>query len=274
MKKVTAFIMVIIIVLSQTVYGLDSYNGTKSEIDVTNASNGYIKVRYLDETSKKLKVIIEKDLIQYTYDLNNDGDYDTYPLQLGDGKYKVRVFENITDNKYATKQTIYINVKLSEQLSPYLISSQLIEFSETSKAIKKAQELTEGLETDNEKFTAIYDYVISNIIYDTNKAKSVKSGYLPNIDDVFESNSGICFDYASLLAAMLRSVSLPTKLVTGYSSNVSTFHAWNEVYIDEQGWVILDPTIASAAKQSNSQRVIDYTNKLIDSKYYDKKFEY
>lgn len=274
MKKVTVFLVIIMIVLSQTVYGMELYKGSKSEIDVTNISNGYIKVRYLDETNKKLKVIIEKDSIQYTYDLNNDGDYDTYPLQLGDGKYKVRVFENITDNKYVTKQTIYINVKLSEQLSPYLISSQLVEFSETSEAIKKAQELTEGLETNYEKFNAIYDYVISNIIYDTNKAKNVKSGYLPSIDDVFESNSGICFDYASLLAAMLRSVSLPTKLVTGYSSNVSTFHAWNEVYIDELGWVILDPTIASAAKQSNSQRVIDYTNKLIDSKYYDKKFEY
>ena len=289
MKKIKILIisLIMIFTLSSVAYGADIYKSTKSEIDASNTSEGYIKVRYLNETTKKLKVIIEKDSVQYTYDLNNKGEYDTYPLQMGDGSYKVRVFENISETKYSTKQTTTINVKLNDQNAPYLISSQMINFTETSETVKKAKELSEGKTTDIEKVDAIYDYVISNIVYDNEKARTVKSGYLPSIDEILKINKGICYDYSSLMAAMLRSESIPTKLVTGYSSNLSAFHAWNEVYTKETGWIslnelyfdseqwkMMDSTIASSAKQSNSPRVMEYTNKLIDGKYYTKKFEY
>lgn len=285
--KIIIFSFIMIFALTTAAYGADIYKGTKSEIDASNAADGYVKVKYLNETTKKLKVIIEKDSMQYTYDLNNSGEYDTYPLQMGDGSYKIRVFENIGDNKYATKQTVTINVKLSDPNAPFLVSTQMVNFSDTSETVKKAHELVEGKETDIEKVDVIYDYVISNISYDNEKAKTVKSGYLPSIDEILKSNKGICFDYASVMAAMLRSEKIPVKLVTGYSSNLSAFHAWNEVYTKETGWIklnemyfdgekwkLMDSTVASSAKQSNSPRVMEYTNKLIDSRYYTKKFEY
>lgn len=289
MKKIRILIfsLIMIFALSATVYGADINKGSASEIDASNSADGYIKVRYLQETTKKLKVIIDKGSTQYTYDLNNKGNYDTYPLQMGDGSYKVRVFENIGDNKYATKQTVTINVKLKDQNVPYLVPNQMVNYSDTSETIKKAKELTEGKTTDIEKVDVIYDYIISNIVYDNEKARTVKSGYLPVIDEILKSNKGICFDYSAVMAAMLRSQSIPTKLVTGYSSNLSAFHAWNEVYTKETGWIVLnemyfdgeqwklmDSTVASSGKQSNSPRVMEYTNKLIDSKYYTKKFEY
>ncbi len=279
--------LIMIIAFSSAAYGEDLYKGSKSEIDVSDSADGYIKVRYLDETTKKLKVIIEKESEQYTYDLNNKGEYDTFPLQMGDGKYKIRVFENISSNKYATKQTISIDVKLSDPNAPYLVSNQMVNYSDDSDTAKKAEELTEGKATDIEKVDVIYDYVISNIVYDNDKAKTVKSGYLPVPDEILKSNKGICFDYSSVMAAMLRSQSIPTKLVTGYSSNLSAYHAWNEIYTEETGWItlnemyfdgehwkLMDSTVASTAKQSNSPRVIEQTNKLIDSKYYTKKYEY
>jgi len=285
--KIMIFLLIMIFALSSVAYGADIYKSAQSEIDASNAADGYIKVRYLNETTKKLKVIIEKDSEQYTYDLNSKGEYDTYPLQMGDGSYKVKIFENISENKYATKQTASINVKLKDQNAPYLISSQMVNFTDTSETVKKAQELTKGKTTDIEKIDAIYDYVISNIVYDNEKAKTVKSGYLPVVDEIFKSNKGICFDYSSVMAAMLRSESIPTKLVTGYSSNVSAYHAWNEVYTRETGWIalngfyfdgeqwkLMDSTIASSAKQSNNLKVLEHTNKSIDGKYYTKKFEY
>ncbi len=285
--KIIIFSFIMIFSLSTVVYGADIYKGAKSEIDASNSVDGYVKIKYLKETTKKLKVIIEKDSEQYTYDLNNKGEYDTYPLQMGDGSYKIRVFENISGNKYATKQTATIKVKLDDQNAPFLISSQMVNFTDTSETVKKAHELTEEKTTDIEKVDVIYDYVISNISYDNEKAKAVKSGYLPVVDEILNSNKGICFDYAAVMAAMLRSEKIPVKLVTGYSSNLSAFHAWNEVYTKETGWIVLnemyfdgekwklmDSTVASSAKQSNSPRVIEQTNKLIDSKYYTKNFEY
>lgn len=288
-KKITLITMILLFLVSFTLcYGADKiYKGTKSEIDASHTEEGYIKVRYLKETTKKLKVIIEKDKGKYTYDLNNKGEYDIYPLQMGDGKYKIRVFENISGNKYATKQTVTINVKLTDLKAPFLAPNQLVNYSDTAEAIKKAAELTEGMTDDLEKVSVIYDYIITNIKYDTEKAKTVKSGYLPVVDEILKSNKGICFDYASLMAAMLRSLDIPAKLVTGYSSKLSVFHAWNEVYTEETGWMklnemyfdgfewkLMDSTIASSGKQSNSPKVMEYTNKLIDSKYYQKQFEY
>ncbi len=287
-KKITSIIMIMLLASFTLVFGADNiYKSTKSEIDASKSEDGYIKIKYLKETTKKLKVIIEKGTEKYTYDLNNKGEYDTYPLQMGDGKYIVRVFENISDNKYATKQTQSINVKLKDANAPFLASNQLVDYTDSSETIQKAKELTEGKETDFEKIDVIYDYIISNITYDNEKAKTVKSGYLPSVDEILKSNKGICFDYASVMAAMLRSQDIPAKLVTGYSSNLNVFHAWNEVYTKETGWIklnemyfdgtkwkLMDSTIASSGKQSNSPRVMEYTNKLIDSKYYTKQFEY
>lgn len=288
-KNITFIMMIMIFIASFTLcYGADNiYKSTKSEIDASSSADGYIKIKYLKETTKKLKVIIEKGTDKYTYDLNNKGEYDTYPLQMGDGKYKVRVFENISGNKYAVKQTVTINVKLKDANAPFLTANQYVNYTDTSEAIKKAAELTNGKTDDFEKIDVIYDYIISNISYDNEKAKTVESGYLPSIDEILKSNKGICFDYASIMASMLRSQKIPAKLVTGYSSNLSVFHAWNEVYTDETGWIklnemyfdgnewkLMDSTIASSAKQSNSPRVMEYTNKLIDSKYYTKQFEY
>ena len=289
MKKTTAIILIFLFITSFALcYGTDKvYKETKSEIDASKTEDGYVKIKYLKETTKKLKVIIEKDSGKYTYDLNNKGEYDIYPLQMGDGKYKIRVFENLSGNKYATKQTVTVNVKLKGENAPFLAPNQLVNFEAASEAIKKASELTEGKTEDFEKIDAIYDYIISNIKYDTEKAGTVKSGYLPSVDDILKTNKGICFDYASLMAAMLRSQDIPAKLVTGYSTNLDVFHAWNEVYTEETGWIklnemyfdgfqwkLMDSTIASSGKQSNSPKVMEYTNKLIDSKFYLKQFEY
>lgn len=280
-------IMLFIASFSISYAAANVYKGTHSQIDASTSADGYIKVKYLNKTGKKLKVIIENGRGSYTYDLNNNGDEDIYPLQMGNGKYKIRVFENISGSKYAVKQTVTIDVKLNDANAPFLVANQYIDYTNTSETIKKAEELTQGKTDDFEKIDLIYDYIITNISYDTEKAKTVQSGYLPSLDEIFKSNKGICFDYASMMAAMLRSQEIPAKLVMGYSSNVSAYHAWNEVYTEETGWIklnemyfdgnewkLMDSTIASSAKQSNSPRLIDHTNKLIDSKYYTKQFEY
>lgn len=287
-KKIFIISCLLLLTFITTCLGASNlYKGSKSEIDASQSADGIIKVRYLKETNKKLKVIIEKDKTKYTYNLNNKGNFDTYPLQMGNGKYKITVYENIVGNKYSTKQTVNLDVKIENQNSPFLLSNQYVNYTDTSEVVKKAKELTEGKETDVEKLEAIYDYIISNIVYDTEKAKTVTSGYLPIVDDILNKKKGICFDYASIMAAMLRSQSIPAKLVTGYSTNLNVFHAWNEVYTEETGWIILnqmffdgkewklmDSTIASSAKQSKSPRIIEHTNKLIDKKYYTKQFEY
>ena len=63
----------------------------------------------------------------------------------------------------------------------------------------------------------IYNYVVNNFTYDKQQAATVKSGYLPVLDNVLAAKKGICFDYAGLMTGMLRSLGVPCKLVVGYA---------------------------------------------------------
>ena len=55
---------------------------------------------------------------------------------------------------------------------------------------------------------------------------------------------GICFDYASLAAAMLRSLGIPCKLITGYVGE-STYHAWNSFYLENEGWITAEIRVSA-----------------------------
>ena len=64
----------------------------------------------------------------------------------------------------------------------------------------------------------------------------------------FNTRMGICFDYASLYVSMCRAVGLKVRLVTGlgYSGSSWGDHAWNQVYVPEEGrWINVDPTFGT-----------------------------
>lgn len=113
---------------------------------------------------------------------------------------------------------------------------------------KKAKEITAGDKTDREKAKSIYNWVGSNIKYDYNKADMVmssdnvtNSGAIP----AFKEREGICFDYACLYVAMCRAVGLNVRMVMGEAYNGEEYisHAWNEVYLKNEGrWIKVDPT--------------------------------
>ena len=102
--------------------------------------------------------------------------------------------------------------------------------------MKKAAELTKDCKTDIEKVEEIYKFVIKSLTYDVDKANTVKSGYLPSVDAIVDLGKGICFDYAAVFAAMLRSQGIPAKLVTGFVKPDNAYHAWNEFYLKDKGW--------------------------------------
>ena len=105
-------------------------------------------------------------------------------------------------------------------------------FNSASAAVQKGAELSAGVTDQLGVVSAVYNYVVKNLTYDTAKASSVQSGYLPNVDLVLAQKKGICFDYAALMTAMLRSQDIPTKLVVGYTGNL--YHAWINVYLEGQ----------------------------------------
>lgn len=240
--------------------GSVTYGNGRATIDASNTSNGYVMIKYTGGQSR-IKIQIAKSTT-YTYDLNARNTYEVFPFTEGNGTYSIKIFENVSGNQYAQVMSQNISVSLVDEFAPFLTPNQYVNFSNGSAAVNKGAELAASAADEIGVVTNVYNYVINNITYDTAKAASVQSGYLPNVDQVLAQKTGICFDYAALMTAMLRSQDIPTKLVIGYSGGL--YHAWVNVYIDNIGWVdnfiyfdghnwsLMDPTFASSGGQSES----------------------
>lgn len=207
-----------------------------STIDASNSRLGYVMVAQ-SGVEQRLKVQIIKDDVKYNYDLNNDGTFEAYPLQLGDGSYTVRITQNKEGNSYFELFSAVIDVKLDSEFSPFLCPNQYVNYNGQSDAVKKSMDLCYYAESDIEKLAVVYQWIIEHVDYDMQKAETVQSGYLPVVDEILTEKKGICFDYAALLATMLRAQGIPTKLVVGTVSEDDLNHAWNEVYLKNMGWV-------------------------------------
>ena len=125
-------------------------------------------------------------------------------LGLGVSNRKVTVYQSVED-KYASVLSVSCTVNLVDEFAPFLRPNQYVNYAQSSTAVSKAAELTAGKTDPLKKVEAVYDYVVATLTYDKAKASSVKSGYLPDLEQVLQVKKGICFDYAALMTAMLRS---------------------------------------------------------------------
>ncbi len=210
-------------------------------------SIGLLRISYFNDSGKKLKleVIHGEDLIRYN--LNGEGGIEDFPLQYGDGEYTVRIMEQIEGDQYYAAEYTTFDVTLEEQSRVFLNSVQNVNWNYEMQPIHDVRYIVaDSLEETGEMLPActdnIYRYVVENIRYDSDKVFDLLYNYLPDIVETYTTNEGICYDYASLFAAMLRSIGIPAKLVKGYASYApDTYHAWNEVLLDGE-WITVDPT--------------------------------
>ena len=267
-------------ILMPSAPGTTTKKNDKAEIDYSNAKDGYVMIKYLKQTTKALRVQIKgPDGTAYTYTLKSDGSYETFPLSAGDGDYTVGVFEQVDGTKFSASNSATVTVKLADQNAPFIRPNQYVNYKTDSEVVKKAAELIKDAKTINDKIKNVYEYVVKNFTYDKDLAATVKAGYLPDVDAVLAKKKGICFDYAAVMTAMLRSQNIPTKLVVGYTGE--QYHAWINVYSTETGWInsviyfdgkswkLMDPTFASSAKESS-----DVMKYIGDGKNYTVKYLY
>lgn len=231
----------------------------RAVIDYSNTADGYVMVRFKEEITKRLKVQVKGPTTTYTYNITQN-EWETFPLSDGNGDYQVALYENAEGSKYALVQSVSVSVELEDEFAPFIRPNQYVDYADATETIQIAARLTAGKEEELDKVKAVYEYVITNIAYDKELAESVQSGYLPDLDKVLEKKKGICFDYAALMTGMLRSQSVPCKLVVGYAGEA--YHAWISVYTEKDGWLDnviyfdgttwkrMDPTFASSGSQS------------------------
>lgn len=226
-------------------------------IDYSNASQGYVMACYTGGGDKRVKVQVIKGGVTYSYNLNRNGTWETLPLQMGNGTYTLRVARQVSGNGYGILATGDVSVSLASALSPYLVPNQRVYYTAGSSVVAKSNALCSG-KSELEKIRAVYLYAAQNITYDSALASNPPSGYIPDPDRTLSSGKGICYDYAALVAAMLRVQGIATKLVMGYEvSSGGAYHAWNQIYVSGGGtitigisfsggsWNVIDATFAA-----------------------------
>jgi protein-glutamine gamma-glutamyltransferase len=115
-----------------------------------------------------------------------------------------------------------------------------------------AREIIEGSITEDNKARSIERYLRRNYGYTLQLLPATVPDPLANF--LFERRKGHCEYFASAMAVMLRTVGIPSRVVTGFASGVynpltgwqvvraSDAHSWVEAWIPGHGWTTYDPT--------------------------------
>ncbi|MEA3406352.1 MAG: transglutaminase family protein [Pseudomonadota bacterium] len=134
--------------------------------------------------------------------------------------------------------TITIN-----EFIPYLAESKIIDFSHPS-IQQQAKLLTEQsadeLNLVKNSFEFVRDQIRHTGDYQDNMTTLKAS-------EVLQHNTGWCYAKSHLLAALLRANQIPTALCyqrlscSEYKSDIFCLHGLNAVYLQEFGWIRIDP---------------------------------
>lgn len=270
-------------IITPTADAVTVYQNDDAVIDASNASQGYLMIRLATAMDGSYRILVNADdiSVRYTFQLNSSGNYEVIPLTEGSGNYTVSVLKVTSAGKGTVMFKQSLSVSVSDSFLPFLTPNQFCMYDAGSSCVALSSQLCGGNKDTIEKAAAIYDYVINNISY-VSTAENAANGYIPVPDTVLANKSGICFDYASLMAAMLRSQKIPTKVVVGYAGDV--YHAWISVYVDGSGWIDgyiyfdgnswnrMDPTFAAGAKdEADYKNLVSY---ISDGSHYSDMYYY
>lgn len=138
------------------------------------------------------------------------------------------------------------------EMQSYLKPSSKIESSHPEITVL-AKKLTSDAEGEIAKINEIGKFIDSHMKYQLNSAHK-NQGAL----SALRNREGVCEDYAALFIALARASGIPARQVNGFSDPKLTGaswmsrspevslqgfrHAWAEVYVENLGWVAVDPT--------------------------------
>lgn len=228
-----------------------SYLGTAEAddsflMDTTHGGEGYVAVTAKSDEPVKVK-LTAPDGTERIYNVPNTGLVAYYPLSDGNGTYQIQLLKKVrdsgSDNMYAHVLQGSCNAVLYDEFQPYLRPSTYVWFTGYSDCVAEAAQLCAGVSNDDKKIERIRSYVCEKLSYDETLAESEDQSFIRDPDAILARGTGICLDYAVLMAAMLRSQGIPTKVVYGSVETMAGgYHAWNMAYTASRGWFRIDTT--------------------------------
>jgi protein-glutamine gamma-glutamyltransferase len=126
---------------------------------------------------------------------------------------------------------------------------------------KLAEQIAAPASSNYDKAVAVEQYLSTHFGYTLELPGSVPPDPVANF--LFERKKGHCEYFASSMAVMLRSLRIPSRIVTGfrggefndltgqYVVRASDAHSWVEAYFPGSGWISFDPTPAGSVPARN-----------------------
>ena len=149
--------------------------------------------------------------------------------------------------------TAYSTLSPSQDFQKPVNMKKYLQLFEKDGKIKELSDaITSGLDSDEEKAKAVYDYLIMNYQYNLNSPWKGEGN--PVEAFLLDVKEGYCEQFATAMNILLRHAGVPTRLVTGFLRGEwnkygnyflvrqKNAHAWVEVYLESKGWTTFDPT--------------------------------
>lgn len=128
------------------------------------------------------------------------------------------------------------NLNLSKEEKDYFLRhSELIQVNEETRKI--AEKITEGCVHEKGKIKAIFNYVRDNFKYSSRiKERGIQYCTTNKIGD--------CGELSAIIASYCRSLGIPCRIMVGAFRGHFQPHAWNEVYLEDNGWIPIDVSVS------------------------------
>ena len=78
------------------------------------------------------------------YDLNGEGEYEVFPLQLGRTNYTVSLWRQVEGKKYGKIGQVKVAANMEYELSCFLYPNQYVNYKKDSPCVKEAAEICKG----------------------------------------------------------------------------------------------------------------------------------
>ena len=259
------------------------YENEYVKIDINTSNKGYIQIESLDPAAERVEVNLYSNVNnqfggkgRWHYNHKQKGKTTLKAaLTYGNATYEIEVWTTLTSEslgitRCTRKAVLTVTLNNVSKTGGFLLSTGEVIYSSGMQFIKKADEIAATCSNDFEKVGKIYAWLTDYLDYKPSDDYTAVGTYTCDLEKVYNRGYGVCYDYAVILAAMLRSQGIPCKVVFGKYAGSDYGHVWNEVYINSNGsittdkvdiagnkWCRLDPTMShsNSGKQST-----DYMN--------------
>ncbi|WP_214741921.1 transglutaminase domain-containing protein [Exiguobacterium sp. s48] len=255
MKKFFAGILVLLFAL--IVVRPDTADAASARVDT---QTGKVEVYVSNHDTGTLKFEVRQGEQVRTYDVYKGMNH--FNVNFGNGDYTFMLYQSSDGKRYKRVYRLQKTVRLSHSTAPYLHSIQNVSIDSATSRL--ASSLSRSSYSTSTQTLVTSRHVNRLIDYDDNKLMKLSSTYLPDNAETIRTKRGICYDFASLNAALLRAQGIPTRLVMGTAKGINGYHAWNEVFVNGK-WRVIDVTRDVTERRTTTYRdASDYRATLYD----------